>query len=351
MNPNFTVDLLSLLRSPNIASKEEFVRTYDFEVKGNTVLKPFQYPGSGPNDAAVLKPLMSSEKGLAISCGYNPRFSVDAYWMAASSIDEAVRNNVAVGGRRIALLDNFAWGDPEDPKSLGHLVQAAKACYEVSKAYQTPFISGKDSMYNQTPLGEILPTLVVTAIGIVPDFSRSMSSDFKITGDSVYLVGDTFPELGGSEYHRLKKVSGGEVPKLDLKKAPALYKVMNRVTDQSFVRAVHDISQGGLSVSLAEMCITNGVGSEIKLPVTSTSLGVIDQLFSESNSRFLVEVEAGEEPKFEKLMKGTASSEIGKVTNGGIRILDHEGNLLISTSAEDCASAWKSGFSIPFAAK
>ena len=158
---------------------------------------------------------MSSEKGLAISCGYNPKFSeIDAYWMAASSIDEAVRNNVAVGGRRIALLDNFAWGDPEDPKNLGHLVQAAKACYEVSKAYETPFISGKDSLYNQTPLGEILPTLVVTAIGIVPDFSRSMSSDFKTPGDSVYLVGDTCPELGGSEYYRLKKVGGGEVPKL-----------------------------------------------------------------------------------------------------------------------------------------
>ena len=126
---------------------------------------------------------------------------------------------------------------------------------------------------------------------------------------------------------------------------------MNRATDQSFVRAVHDISQGGLAVSLAEMCITNGVGSEIRLPVTSTSLGVIDQLFSESNSRFLVEVQAGEEPKFEKLMKGIAYSEIGKVTESGIRMLDHEGNLLISASTEDCASAWKSGFSIPFAGK
>ena len=351
-NLNLTEDLLSLLRSPNIASKEEFVRTYDFEVKGNTVLKPFQYPGSGPNDASVLKPVMSSEKGLAISCGYNPKFgAIDAYWMAASSIDEAVRNNVAVGGRRIALLDNFAWGDPEDPENLGHLVRAAKACYDVSKAYETPFISGKDSLYNQTPLGEILPTLVVTAIGIVPDFSRSMSSDFKTAGDSVYLVGDTLPELGGSEYFRLKKVGGGEVPKLDVKKAPALYKAMNRATDQTFVRAVHDISQGGLAASLAEMCITNGLGSEIRLPTSSSVLEVIEQLFSESNSRFIVEVEVGEEPKFEKLMKGIAYSEIGKITNSGIRVLDHEGKLLISTTAEDCTSAWNGGFSTPFAGK
>ncbi len=212
---DYTEDLLSLLRSPNIASKEQFVRTYDFEVKGNTVLKPFEFPESGPNDASVLKPLLESQKGIVISCGYNPRLAaLDPYWMAAASIDEAVRNNVAAGGRRIALLDNFAWGNPEDPKTLGSLVQAGRACYDVSKAYEAPFISGKDSLYNETPLGEILPTLVVTALGIIPDVSKTISAAFKTAGDSVYLVGETKPELGGSEYYHLKKMVGGEVPKL-----------------------------------------------------------------------------------------------------------------------------------------
>ena len=116
--------------------------------------------------------------------------------MAAASIDEAVRNNVAAGGRRIALLDNFAWGNPEDPENLGDLVSAARACYDVAKGLETPFVSGKDSLYNQTPLGDILPTLVITAIGILPEISRSMSADFKKVGNSIYLVGETKQELG-----------------------------------------------------------------------------------------------------------------------------------------------------------
>ncbi|HXQ91934.1 MAG TPA: phosphoribosylformylglycinamidine synthase subunit PurL, partial [Nitrososphaerales archaeon] len=347
-NPNLTEDLLSLLQMPNIASKEEFVRTYDFEVKGNTILKPLQYPDSGPNDAAVLKPLISSEKGVAISCGYNPRFgAIDTYWMAASSIDEAIRNNIAVGGRRIALLDNFAWGNPEVPKNLGSLVQAARACYDISKAFETPFISGKDSLYNQTPLGEILPTLLITALGIVPDVSNCMSSDFKVPGDSVYLTGKTLSELGGSEYYSLKKVDGGVVPRLDLKMTPTLYKAMNRATDQLFVRAVHDISQGGMAVSLAEMCIAQGFGVDVTLPILDSELSIIDQLYSESNSRFLVEIQKGEESKFEKIMKGFACSKIGTVTTGGIRLFDQAGKPLIAASTEDCVLSWKSCFSTP----
>jgi phosphoribosylformylglycinamidine synthase II len=342
---DFTEDLLSLLRSPNIASKEQFVRTYDFEVKGNTVLKPFEFPGAGPNDASVLKPLLGSQKGIVISCGYNPRLAaLDPYWMAAAAIDEAVRNNVAAGGRRVALLDNFAWGNPEDPKTLGGLVQAARACYDVSKAYEMPFISGKDSLYNETPLGEILPTLMVTAVGIIPDVSNTMSADFKTVCDAVYLVGETKPELGGSEYYRLKKQFGGEVPKLDLKKAPSLYRAVNKATDQPFVRAVHDLSQGGLGVALAEMCISNLLGVEIILPESSEELTTTEQLFSESNSRFVLEVKAGEEKKFEKLFKSFPCVRIGTVRKDRFQIFDSNGRALIETSSKDCSLAWKSGF-------
>jgi phosphoribosylformylglycinamidine synthase subunit PurSL len=231
------------------------------------------------------------------------------------------------------------------PKNLGGLIQAARACYDVSKAYETPFISGKDSLYNQTPLGEILPTLVITAIGIIPNVSNCMSSDFKSTGDSIYLVGETLPELGGSEYNHLKKVEGGVVPKLDLKTAPSLYKAMNRATDHPFVRAVHDISQGGMAVALAEMCVAKGLGADVNLPLRDSNISILDQLYSESNSRFLVEIQAGEESKFEKIMKGFTCSEIGKVTTGGFRIFDRSDKPLIAASTEDCGMAWKSGFS------
>ena len=196
-------------RRPNIASKESVVRTYDHEVKGNTTLKPLQGEYAGPNDAAVIKPLDDSWKGLAISCGMNPNYGkIDAYWMAASAIDEAIRNNLAVGGRRIALLDNFTWGNPEKPERLGSLVRACEACYDVATAFRTPFISGKDSLYNESPLGPVTPTLLITAIGIVPDMRAAVSMDLKAPGNLLYIVGETYPELGGSEYYKLKGYLG-----------------------------------------------------------------------------------------------------------------------------------------------
>lgn len=344
---DLSADLLSLLKSPNIASKEGIVRTYDHEVRGKTVIKPFQYPRSGPNDAAVLKPVGNSDRGLAISCGYNPSFGVlDPYWMAAASIDEAVRNNVAVGGRRIALLDNFAWGNPEEGDNLAQLVSAARACYDVATAMETPFISGKDSLYNRTPLGDIAPTLVITALGIVPELSRCITADFKQAGNSIYLVGKTRPELGGSEFFRLKNLQGGEVPKLDPGPSAALYRTINRVTDQAYLRACHDISQGGMAVALAEMCFGNGLGAEIKLSgeTSEDSLPVdaLSELFSESNSRFLIEVQAGEEDKFEKMLKGFPLVKLGRVSDGRVlQIMDSVGKKIVNVPTESCFDAWR----------
>jgi len=341
-------DILSLLKAPNIASKEGIVRTYDTEVQGNTIVKPFQYPGSGPNDAAVLKPIMNSERGLVVSCGYNPRLArLDPYWMAAASIDEAVRNNVAAGGRRIALLDNFAWGNPEDPENLGELVRAARACYDVAKGLETPFVSGKDSLYNQTPLGDILPTLVITALGIVPEISRSMSADFKKEGNSIYLVGETKSEMGGSEYFKLKNVQGGEVPKLDPVSAATLYRTVNRLTDQSYVRACHDISQGGLAISLAEMCFARGLGAEIVFEneASDSQMKLVTELFSESNSRFLMEVDLSEEDKFEKMLRGFPYTKLGMVARDGIHLKNESGKKLVDLSTKNCYAAWRSTFS------
>ena len=340
-------DILSLLKAPNIASKEAVVRTYDTEVQGNTMVKPFQYPNSGPNDAAVLRPIMNSERGLVISCGYNPRFArLDTYWMAAAAIDEAVRNNVAAGGRRIALLDNFAWGDADNAENLAHLVSAAKACYDIAKGLETPFISGKDSLYNETSLGDILPTLVITALGIVPELSRSMSADFKKEGNHVYLIGETKPELGGSEYFMLKGLPGGDVPKLDPLKAAALYKTVNRLTDQQYVRACHDISQGGLAVSLAEMCFARGFGAQLSFAdeAVDTHPKIVSELFSETNSRFLMEVENGEQDKFEKMLRGFPYTRLGVVTKDRIQMSSESGKRFADVSTQDCFLAWKSTF-------
>ena len=230
---NLTETLLQLLAAPNIASKESVIRTYDHEVKGNTTLKPLQGEYAGPNDAAVLKPLDDSWKGLTISCGMNPNYGkIDAYWMAASAIDEAIRNNIAVGGRRISLLDNFTWGNPEKPERFGSLVRACEACYDFSVAFKAPFISGKDSLYNESPLGPVTPTLLITAVGVIPNIQSTISMDLKAPGNLLYIIGETFNELGGSEYYKLKGYLGASVPKVRGAKAKRTFKAVTKAIDE-----------------------------------------------------------------------------------------------------------------------
>ncbi|MEM2352216.1 MAG: phosphoribosylformylglycinamidine synthase subunit PurL [Thermoproteota archaeon] len=346
---HLTEDLLRILSSPNVASKEAIVRTYDHEVKGNTVLKPFCGKNNGPSDAAVLKPLDNSWRGIVISCGINPRYGkIDAYWMAASAIDEAIRNNVAVGGRRIVLLDNFVWGNPEKPDRLGSLVRACMACYKFAKGFGTPFISGKDSLYNESPLGPVTPTLLITAIGITPDVRRIVSMDLKEPGNLVYIVGRTYDELGGSEYYRLKGYLGKSVPKVRLREAKRNMKAVIRAIDRGCVRACHDLSEGGLAVAAAEMSLAGDLGLEIWLrnvPYAGRILRNDFVPFSESNSRFLVEVPEEHKDEFELALKGTKYALIGRVRrDSSFMIYGLNGEPLINTDVDELIYAWKMTF-------
>jgi phosphoribosylformylglycinamidine synthase len=180
----------------------------------------------------------------------NPNYGkIDAYWMAASAIDEAVRNNVAVGGRRIALLDNFTWGNPEKPERLGSLVEACIACYDTAKIYETPFISGKDSLYNESPFGPVTPTLLITAVGIVPDIRSAVTMEFKAAGNLLYIAGATYPELGGSEYYKLHGFLGKSVPKVRLTQANKTFKAVKKAIGAGLIKSCHDLSEGGLAVA------------------------------------------------------------------------------------------------------
>ncbi len=342
---NLTKVLLDLLSSPNIASKEDVVRTYDHEVKGNTVLKPLQGRYGGPNDASVLKPLKDSWMGLAISCGINPRYGkIDTYWMAASAIDEAIRNNVAVGGRRIALLDNFTWGNPENPETLGSLVKACEACYDFAKAYRTPFISGKDSLYNESMIGPVTPTLLITAVGIVPDIRSTVSMDIKAPNNLIYIIGQTSNELGGSEYYNFMGTVGKNVPKVQAKEAIESFKIITKLIDSNLIESCHDISEGGLGISAAEMTLAGEYGLTINLQnVPRSGLKRIDHiLFSESNSRFLLEVSEDKRKDFEATMKGRIYAQIGK-TDKTARLCIHgiKNKVIVDSSISDLRSNWK----------
>ena len=297
----------------------------------------------------MIKPLEDSWKGIVVSCGMNPNYGkIDAYWMAASAIDEAIRNNVAVGGRRIALLDNFTWGNPEKPERLGSLVRACEACYDFAVTFKTPFISGKDSLYNESPLGPVTPTLLITALGIVPDVRLAVSMDVKTPDDFIYVVGQTFKELGGSEYYKLKGCIGKSVPKVRPKYARKTFRAITRAIDLGLVKACHDLSEGGLAVAAAEMAFAGGYGMELRLqkvPIMNVNCnGFV--LFSESNSRFLVEVSQEAKDEFEALMKGKVYAEIGRVTKTPrLCIYGLKGEVAVDAAISDLLASWKQTFS------
>jgi len=264
--------------------------------------------------------------------------------MAASAIDEAVRNNIAVGGRRIAQLDNFTWGNPEKPERLGSLVRACEACYDFATAFRTPFISGKDSLYNESPLGPVTPTLLITAVGVIPNLQSTTSMDLKAPGNLLYIIGETFNELGGSEYYKLKGYLGASVPKVKGAKAKRTFKVVTKAIDLGLIKSCHDLSEGGLAVAAAEMAFAGGYGLELYLgKVPGKELERNDFiLFSESNSRFLLEVAENDRKEFEVLMKGKGCALIGKVTKDEkLLIQGLNQKIVVTASLGELWQAWK----------
>ena len=344
-----TRDVLKILSSPNVASKESVIRTYDHEVKGNTALKPLQGRYAGPSDAAVLKPLEDSWKGVVLSCGMNPNYGkIDPYWMAASSIDEAIRNNTAVGGRRIALLDNFTWGNPEKTDRMSTLVRACQACYKFAKGFETPFISGKDSLYNESPSGPITPTLLITAVGFIPDVRKTVSMDVKQAGNLIYIVGQTYPELGGSEYYKSRGFLGKTIPEVRIPQARKIMKSIVRAVDLGCIKTCHDLSEGGLAVAVSEMAFTGDYGIELHLKNVPRSRSMQRNdfiLFSESNSRFLVEVQEKRRRDFQALMDGIPFSVVGRVQRKRrLQVNGSDESTVVDASLVELRKAWKGTF-------
>jgi len=349
---DYTEDLLKILGSPNVASKEWVIRQYDHEVQARTVVKPLQGVFcDGPGDGCVLKPRYDSWRGVVVSNGGNPLYSDDPYRMALSAIDEAIRNNVALGGRRIALLDNFAWGNPDFEDRLGSLVEAARGCYDGAIAFGTPFISGKDSLNNEYILEDgssipVLPTLIVSAVGIIPDVRKAVTMDLKRGGDLVYILGVTRDEMGGSHYYKVNGYRGGEIPTVDLEEAPKSFEALTRAIDKGLVEACHDCSEGGLAVAAAEMGFAGGFGLDIELAKIPADGKLSDstKLFSESNSRFLLEVRPENAEAFERVMAGHRVARIGQTTLEKRLVIRSNNNAVVEAELEKLRETWKKTF-------
>ena len=353
--PAYAETLLKILAAPNVRSKEAVIRLYDHEVQGGTVIKPLVgATNDGPGDAAVITPVPGRPRGLAIGCGINPRYGdLDPYRMAASAIDEAVRNVVAVGAdpARTALLDNFCWGNTDRPEILGSLVRAAEACRDVALAYGTPFISGKDSLKNEFHAGDwhivIPPTLLISAMGQVPDIARCVTMDLKKPGNKLYLLGTTKEELGGSHYHLVTGQRGGTPPTVDLELAPRIFRTLHQAIRYGYVAACHDLSEGGLAVALAEMCFAGGLGAvadcSLILDNSDSNLSIPALLFSESNTRFLLEVPFEWDRVLRNLFDGLPLVKLGQVADQPRLSIfgSSHGGLLLDTAVADLKAAWQ----------
>jgi len=351
---NYGDVLLQILSCYNVASKEWVIRQYDHEVQGSSVVKPLTgVNNDGPSDAAVIKPKFDSDRGLAISCGMNPLYGdIDPYWMALAGIDEAIRNLVCVGGRvdRVALLDNFCWGNCTKPETFGPLVRAAQACYDGAIAFEAPFISGKDSLNNEFSCEDgtqisIPSTLLISAISIVDDINKCVTMDAKRAGNFLFVVGETKNELGGSHYYKIHGQLGANVPKLDLETAPKIAERVAVAIAKGLIASCHDCSEGGLAVALAEMAFAGGLGIEADLrglPKSADCSRIDTQLFSESNSRYIVEVEPENYDTFAKLMLNLPFGQIGKVIEEKMLTIKAEsGKSVIELDLDSLKQAWQ----------
>ncbi|MBI1319660.1 MAG: phosphoribosylformylglycinamidine synthase [Candidatus Hydrogenedens sp.] len=352
---DLTQDLKAVLGALNVCSKENFVRMYDHEVRGASVLKQFQgAEEDGPGNAGVVRPVPGSKRGVAVGCGICPKYSdIDAYDMMACAVDEAVRNVVAVGGAigTIAGLDNFCWPDPVESErtpdgahKLAQLVRTCEALYDTCVAYDIPLISGKDSMKNDYKIGDtkisIPPTVLFTAAAVLEDAERVVSMDAKHAGDVVYVLGESRHELGGSEYLALKGQLGHSVPKVDTAMARPLYERLAAAIAEGLVASCHDCSDGGLAAALAESAFAGGVGMEIDCgPIALESPAAT--LFSESQSRFVVTTRPEQAAAFEAALQGSPCYRLGEVTQHPVLRIGANGAAWISADIHELKAAWQ----------
>lgn len=314
----------------------------------------------------MIRPVLESPKGLAFAQAIIPWYSkIDAFHMMTCTIDEAVRRIIAVGGNldHIGGVDNFCWPDigydrvknPDGRFKAAQLVRACRALKQACLAYGIPLLSGKDSMYvdghltgnyGETIKVSALPTMQFSTTGVIDDIESVVTMDPKITGDLVYVLGDTFDELGGSEYYELCRTTGLNVPKVDFERFKVVYRALTRAMEKGIIASAHAVARGGIGVHLSLSAMAGGLGMEIDLravPQRGEILRNDTLLFAESQGRFIVTVAPENRETFDKLFKGMAAACVGVVTDQhkNLKIKAMDGTLLVDTSIDTLETAWQ----------
>ena len=354
--------LEELIADKNIAGFSFISEQYDHEVQASSVLKPLTGRGRINTDAQVFRPVFTSKKGVILSAGLYPSYGdINTYHMAASALDTAIRNIIVAGGTlaELAILDNTCWCSSYDKNRLHELIEAIKACYDYSVGYGTPLISGKDSMFNDfkgyDEKGNLVaisipPTLLISAIGVIPDINKVISPEFKNAGDVIYLIGETRDELGAGEYFKIlarknkNNDLGNNVPKVDLKKNLKTYLVLEEATKKELLNSSISITSGGLAVTLAKASVGGMLGCEISLKELPGEILNDDvALFSESQGRILVTVAPKNIKKFEKMMSEVSYKKIGEVTkNNKFIVTGAKEKKIIDTNVKKLFDAYHS---------
>ena len=360
--------LKSILRRPNICAKNWIQRQYDHEVQGGSVIKPLVGKEQDMvSDAAVVRPILGSIRGIAITQAINPFYSlIDTYHMTAVTIDEAVRRLIAVGGDPVCIggVDNFCWPtiiydpakNPDGKYKAAQLVRACWALRDYTLAFEIPLLSGKDSMYTdgevRGPSGKSqkisgLPTLQFTATTVVKDIGKCVTMEVKVPGDLVYILGKTGDELGAGEYYQMMDWIGLNVPHVEAEKVIPLYHALYQAIQDGLVASCHAVGRGGLGVHLTLSAIGGNLGLDIDLRyvlveerLTNTRL-----LYSESAGRFIVTIDEKKKEAFEGIMDGLDYACIGRVNDVDIlQVSGIDGKIIIKEKIGDLKDAWKSPF-------
>lgn len=296
--------LLALLQQPTISSKRMIYETYDSQVRTNTVVRP----GS---DAAVLR-VRGTNKALAMTTDCNARYLyLNPEIGGQIAVAEAARNIVASGGQPLAITDCLNYGSPEKPEGFWELWTSADGISEACRTLNTPVISGNVSMYNETNGKAIYPTPMIGMVGLIEDLSHITTQEFKAAGDLVYLVGETKADFNGTEIQKMQKgLIEGKLMDFDLAVEKANQDLVLSAIKADLVASAHDCAEGGLAVAVAESAFTNQLGVDITVEMP------VENLFAETQSRFVLSVKPEKQAEFEALA-GDKAVKIGEVTNTG----------------------------------
>ncbi len=360
--------LKAMLARPNICARNWIARQYDHEVQGGSVIKPLVGKNRDmPNDAIVVRPILDSKRGIAVSQAINPFYSqIDTYHMTGAVIDEALRKTLAVGGdpHHLGGVDNFCWPtieyhpteNPDGKYKAAQLVRANWALRDCCLDYGIPLLSGKDSMYVdgnlEGPYGERrkvsgLPTLLFTVCSVIDDISQCVTMDAKCPNDLVYILGETRNELGASEYYQMFGAVGLNVPSVDVKAFLPQYLALHRAIQKGLVASCHAVTRGGLAAHLSMVAMAGELGMEVHLHKIPAAPGLTksQMLYSESCGRFAITVAPEKKEPFEKIFQGLQIKEVGVLKESGIfTIKDDSGAIVLEEDQKTLKNSWKKTF-------